>query len=170
MSSMASPLLQFANARVRIPISTRVQNSNGRYIYEEDAYKLVVCYMKRIQYSGVSSGSRKVPLPSELNGEMLPGAGGDEFYYRGYALEYSQVLSGYDWRKADITDIEFEQVLGNETFFHPSQKIDFGFGNEPSMIGTIQRSSGVFGGAGIDEIIYPAIGVQFQITGAQVLG
>jgi len=37
------------------------------------------------------------------------------------------------------------------------------------MKGTIQRSTGLFGGAGIDQIIYPAIGVELQLTGGEVL-
>jgi len=37
------------------------------------------------------------------------------------------------------------------------------------MTGTIQRSTGVFGGKGIDEVIYPVIGVEIQITGAEIL-
>lgn len=167
---MASPLLQFANARVKIPISSRTQNPDGRYIYTEEVSELIVCYLKRMQYSGVSSGSRKVPLPSELGGEMLPGAIGDEFFYRGYAIQHAIVQDSYDWRKEDISDLSFTDIDGSETFMAPQQRILFGFGNQPSMTGTIQRSTGVFGGAGIDEIIYPAIGVQFQITGAEVLG
>lgn len=167
---MASPLLQFANARVKIPVSSRVQNADGRYVYTEQASQLIICYLKRMQYSGVSSGSRKVPLASELGGEMLPGASGDEFFYRGYALQKVIVQDSYDWRKEDISDLNLVDIDGSETFMAPQQKILFGFGNQPSMTGIIQRSTGVFGGTGIDEIIYPAIGVQFQITGAEVLG
>jgi hypothetical protein len=37
------------------------------------------------------------------------------------------------------------------------------------MQAIVQRSSGVFGGDGIDEIIYPAIGgVEIQLTGSDI--
>lgn len=166
---MASPLLEFANARIRVLTSESVQrDADGRLYVNDNSYYLVVCYMKRTQYTGVTSGSRKIPLASELNGEMLPGASGDEFYYRGYALQYSQVLSGYDWKKPDISDAQWTETDGSESFLRPQKEIELLFGTE-LMKGTIQRSSGVFGGVGIDEIIYPAIGVELQITGAQVL-
>lgn len=166
---MASPLLEFANARVRILASDDIQQTNDGRIYVNDtAYYLLICYMKRIQYTGVTSGSRKIPLASELNGEMLPGASGDEFYYRGYSLRKASVLEDYDWTKDDVSDTVFTDVTGLEAFMRPAKQVDFLFGDE-LMTGTIQRASGKFGGAGIDEIIYPAIGVEFQITGAQVL-
>ena len=166
---MASPLLEFANTRARIPVKARSQNADGRYITNDNVSILVVCYMKRTQYSGVSSGSRKVPLPSELYGEMLPGASGDEFYYRGYALQYAQVANSYDWLQQDINDLTLTDITDNQSFLRPQTKVEFAFGNEGVMIGTIQRSTGTFGGAGIDQIIYPAIGVELQITGTQVL-
>lgn len=166
---MASPLLEFANARVRILASNSVERDiNGRIFTNDNAYYIVVCYMKRSQYSGVTSGSRKIPLSSELNGEMLPGASGDEFYYRGYALEYAQILSNYDWKKQDISDLVFTDTDGTEDFLRPQKEVEFLFGSE-LMRGIIQRSSGTFGGVGIDEIIYPSIGVELQLTGSQVL-
>jgi len=37
------------------------------------------------------------------------------------------------------------------------------------MTGTVERSTGIFGGQGIDEILYKEIGgVQLQITGGEV--
>lgn len=166
---MASPLLEFANTRIRIPVRARSQNADGRYVLTEDVSYLVICYMKRAQYSGVSSGSRKIPLPSELYGEMLPGASGDEFYYRGYALQYAQVTDDYDWLQQDISDLTLADISSNQPFLRPQKKVEFAFGNEGLMTGTIQRATGAFGGAGIDEIIYPAIGVEIQITGAEIL-
>jgi len=166
---MASPLLEYANARARIPLQGRTKNADGRYVLTDNTFILLICYLKRAQYTGVSSGSRKIPLPSELYGEMLPGASADEFYYRGYALQYAQVLDDYDWIDSDLSDITLFDVNGSETFTRPQSKIDFSFGNQPVMTGTIQRSTGVFGGKGIDEVIYPVIGVEIQITGAEIL-
>jgi hypothetical protein len=166
---MASPLLEFANARLRILTSTAVERtSDGRFYTNDDAYYLVVCYMKRTQYTGVTSGSRKVPLASELNGEMLPGASGDEFYYRGYSLQKASILGTYDWKKQDISDLNLIDIVDQEDFLRPQTEVEFLFGDQV-MKGTIQRSTGLFGGTGIDQIIYPAIGVELQITGGEVL-
>ena len=72
---MASPLLAYANSRIRVNIADIVvRDADGRLTVNDTTYYLVVCYLKRTQYSGVTSGSRKIPLASELFGEMLPGA------------------------------------------------------------------------------------------------
>ena len=166
---MASPLLEFANARVRSrSAGTIEQDNDGRFSMSDEVYTLIICYMKRIQYTGVTSGSRKIPLASELNGEMLPGASADEFYYRGYALQSATVDISYDWKKENVSDLTFSDVSENQEFLRPQKEVEFLFGSD-LMKGTIQRGTGVFGGVGIDEIIYPAIGVQLQITGAEVL-
>ena len=166
---MASPLLEFANARVRVLLSSTVERTaDGRFYTDDTAYYLVVCYMKRTQYTGVTSGSRKVPLASELNGEMLPGASGDEFYYRGYALQMATILESYNWKKTNISDLNLIDIVDQQPFLRPQTEVEFLFGDQ-TMKGTIQRSTGLFGGAGIDQIIYPAIGVELQLTGGEVL-
>jgi len=166
---MASPLLEFANARIMTRSGGVVgQDADGRIYTSDETRTLVICYMKRIQYTGVTSGSRKVPLASELNGEMLPGASGDEFYYRGYALQAATVDSSYDWTKADVSDATFTDITSDQPYLRSQKEIQFLFGDQ-LMKGTIQRGIGKFGGSGIDEIIYPAIGVELQITGGEVL-
>ena len=168
---MASPLLEFANSKVLIVASDAVErNADGRFYVNDNAYHLLICYMKRVQYTGVTSGSRKIPLSSELNGEMLPGASGDEFYYRGYALEKATILSDDPWiQDDDITDYAFMPVTGEESFLRPQAETVFTFGTQAPMRAVIQRCNGKFGGSGIDQIIYPAIGIEFQLTGAEIL-
>lgn len=168
---MASPLLEFANAKVLILVSDAVErNIDGRFYVNDNAYHLLICYMKRTQYSGVTSGSRKIPLASELGGDMLPGGSGDEFYYRGYALEKTTILSNDPWAQLGDTDgYTFTPVTGSESFLRPQSEAMFSFGTQAPMRATIQRCNGKFGGIGIDEIIYPAIGIEFQLTGAEVL-
>lgn len=99
---------------------------------------------------------------------MLPGASGDQFYYRGYALEKAELAEGLDWLE-DSDSLTFTQVTGQESFLLPGREVDFSFGVEPVMKAVVQRSSGKYGGSGIDEILYPAIGgVEIQLTGAEV--
>ena len=167
---MASPLLPYANARVLVPNQGAVSIVNGRWVEAAGNYYLVKCFLKRSQYSGVSSGSKLVPIPSQLDGEMLPGASGDQFYYRGYALEWVEVPSNWDLETSDETPLVFQQVLTQYTWLATGTECQFRLGQDPIMpTAKIQRSSGVFGGQGIDEIIYKEIaGVELQLTGTEL--
>jgi len=165
---MASPLLEYANARIKIEGNGTTEKVNGRFVTTDLTSYLLICYLKRVQYTGVSSGSRKIPLPTELNGEMLPGVSGDSFYYRGYALQKIILDAETDWL-GDLTGLTKVDIDENQDYLTPESRVLFKFGNEPVMTGTIQRSTGIFGGGGIDELIYPEIGLQLQITGAEVL-
>jgi hypothetical protein len=52
----------------------------------------------------------------------------------------------------------------------PGQNGQLRFGDDRILNAQIQRSSGVFGGVGIDDIIYNEIGgVEIQVTGAEIL-
>ena len=165
---MASPLLEFANGLIKTQTQGSVSMVNGRPTAAPGTTYVIRCYIKRIQYTGVTSGSRKLPLESQLEGRMLPGASGDQFYYRGYALQKLLLPVGVDWL-GNLSAYTFNNITTQEAFLLPGKEVEFKFGNDPVMKATIQRSSGVFGGDGIDEILYPALGgVQIQLTGSEV--
>ena len=165
---MASPLLAYANSLVRTSVQGAVTMVDGRPTAAVGSIYVIRCYIQRQQYSGVTSGSKKLPLESQLEGRMLPGASGDQFYYRGYALQKAVVSGGVDWL-GNISSLTFTQVTAQETFLLPGKEIDLKFGNDAVLKGVIQRSSGKFGGKGIDEILYPALGgVEIQIIGSEV--
>lgn len=165
---MVSPLLPYANARVMAAVEGAVTNVNGRYVAADGQNYLIKCFMKRAQYTGVSSGSKKIPLESQLDGAMMPGASGDSFYYRGYALEQAAVAS--DFEIGDPEDLlVWTQVTDQPPFLAPGKQVQFVFGDDKPFVGRIERSSGIFGGQGIDEIIYKEMGgVQLQITGGEL--
>lgn len=167
---MASPLQPYVNARLLVPGLASVSLVNGRWAEAASDPYLVKLFTKRAQYNGVSSGSVKVPLASQLNGEMMPGASGDQFYYRGYALEYARVPASWDLETSDETGLVFTEVTGQFDWLATGTECKFRFGYDPIMpTARIQRSSGVFGGQGIDEIVYKEIGgVQIQITGGEL--
>ena len=167
---MASPLLPYANSRILIQEQGTVSQVNGRFVTTPTNAYLVKCFLKRAQYSGVSSGSRLVPLPSQLDGEMMPGASGDAFYYRGYALEYVQVAANWDLNSSDESALVWLDVTTQFSWLSTGQECEFRFGDDPIMpAAKIQRSSGIFGGQGIDSIIYKEVGgVQIQLTGGEV--
>lgn len=167
---MASPLLEFANARVLLKVEGSISLVDGRFVAASGASKLVGCYMKRAQYTGVSSGSRKIPLDSQLDGRMMPGGQGDQFYYRGYALEYADVASDFELGDSEA-GLTWFPMVSQPSWMQPGTVVRFMFGDETFMdAATIERSSGVFGGAGIDEIIYKEIGgLPLQITAGELL-
>ena len=167
---MASPLAPYINGRLLVPFQGEVSIVDGRWTETAGNSYLVKLFIKRSQYSGVSSGSRPLPLASQLDGEMMPGASGDGFYYRGYALEYVEVPNTWDLESSDETGLVFQQVLTQYTWLATGTECKFRFGQDPIMeAAKIQRSSGIFGGEGIDEIIYKEIGgVQIQITGGEL--
>ena len=167
---MASPLLAYENARILVPDEGTVTQVNGRWVTSTANAYLVKLFIKRAQYSGVSSGSKLIPLPSQLDGEMMPGASGDQFYYRGYALQYVQVAGNWDLEASDESALTWLDMTTTPTWLSTGQEGQFRFGDDPIMpAAKIQRSSGIFGGQGIDEIIYKEVGgVQIQITGGEL--
>lgn len=167
---MASPLLAYENSRLLVPDEGTVTQVNGRWVTQDVNAYLVKLFAKRAQYSGVSSGSKMVPLDSQLDGEMMPGASGDMFYYRGYALEWVVVPSTWDLETSDESALVWQQVTTQYSWLSTGQECQFRFGDDPIMPASkIQRSSGIFGGQGIDEIIYKELGgVQIQITGGEL--
>jgi hypothetical protein len=100
---------------------------------------------------------------------MMPGASGDAFYYRGYALRYAPVPADYDPETDDETLLTFTDIAATPEWLYTGREVKFYFGDEKPMTGAIERSTGVFGGQGIDRILYSELGgVQLQITGAEL--
>lgn len=167
---MASPLLPYANARILVPGEATVSQVNGRWVETASNSYLVKLFASRAQYSGVSSGSVLVPLPSQLGGNMMPGASGDMFYYRGYALQYVAVPNEFNLESSPETGLSWIQVTTQSPWLLPGTLSQFKLGNDPIMPSAkIQRSSGRYGGHGIDTILYKEIGgVEIQISGGQI--
>lgn len=165
---MSSPLLPYANARILVTPEETVSTVGGRITSTNTLQYVVLCFMKRAQYSGVSSGSKRLPLESQLGGQMMPGASGDSFYYRGYALQYA-TITDQDWITDPVDDFTWTRMTTQPDWMSPGSQIPFKFGDDPLLLSTIERSSGVFGGQGIDEIIYNEIqGVELQLTGGEL--
>lgn len=168
---MSSPLLPYANGRLLVQSKGGVSmGPDGRFVEASGPAYFVKCFIKRAQYEGVSSGSKKLPLESQLDGEMMPGGSGDQFYYRGYALLYAEAPAGVDLADIDESTLVLLQVTRQMEWLEPGTVCQFAFGDDPiTDFARVQRSSGVFGGQGIDEIVYKEIGgVQIQITSGEV--
>lgn len=165
-----SPLLPYQNARLLVPSQGDVSIVNGRWEEAPGDYYLARLFVKRMQYAGVSSGSKLLPIPSQLDGEMLPGASGDQFYYRGYVLDFTVVPSDWDLTTSSESALTWTQAVTQYAWMATGTECQFRFGQDPILPASkIQRSSGIFGGQGIDEIIYKEIGgVEVQITGGEI--
>ena len=165
-----SPLLPYQNGRLLVPSQGAVSLVNGRWQEAAGDSYLVRLFINRQQYSGVSSGSKLIPIPSQLDGEMMPGVSGDGFYYRGYALDFTTVPADYDLSVGDETGFTWTQVTTQYTWLATGTECQFRFGEDPIMpTARIQRSSGQYGGQGIDQIIYSEIGgVEIQLTGGEL--
>lgn len=166
---MTSPLLPYANGRILVPGEGTVSLVNGRWVESGGGQYLVKLFVKRQQYSGVSSGSRKLPLESQLDGNMMPGVSGDQFYYRGYSLEYAAVSADFEIGD-DESAIGWLPVTQRFSWMNTGEACKFRIGTDPVMNeARIQRASGQFGGEGIDTILYSEIGgVEIQITGGEI--
>jgi len=166
---MTSPLLSYANSRVLVIADGTPTVTDGRIVAGGGTKYLIKAFMKRVQYTGVSSGSKRIPLESQLDGQMLPGASGDQFYYRGYSLLYAQVASTFNLETSSESGLAFVQMSSQPQWMLPGREVQFKFGRDPILNARIQRSSGIFGGTGIDEIIYQEIGgVELQLTGTEM--
>ena len=167
---MASPLLPYENARVMAAVEGAPSiDANGRFQVAAGTNYLFKLFMKRIQYTGVSSGSKRIPLESQLDGRMMPGASGDAFFYRGYALQYAVVPADFDPATDSEAGLTWIDVTGQPEALYDGREVPFYFGDDKPMNARVERSSGIFGGQGIDEIIYKEIGgVQLQLTGAEL--
>ena len=165
-----SPLLPYQNGRLLVPSLGSVGLVNGRWVEAAGDSYLVRLFINRSQYSGVSSGSKPIPLASQLDGQMMPGASGDQFYYRGYALDFTTVPADYDLLAGDETGFTWTQVTTQYEWLATGTECRFRVGQDPIMpTAKIQRSSGRYGGQGIDEIIYKEIGgVEIQLTGTEL--
>jgi hypothetical protein len=167
---MTSPLTPYLNSLVLFTSEGTVSLVSGRFSKSGSDQYIVKAFMKRQQYSGVSSGSRKIPLESQLGGEMLPGAAGDQFFYRGYSLLWAlKSGGGFNLDAPNYTGLTFAQVTSQYDWMFTGQEVKFKFGDDKTMVARTQRTSGVFGGQGIDDIIYSEIGgIQLQLTGTEL--
>lgn len=92
------------------------------------------------------------------------------FYYRGYALQYVAVPNEFDLESGSEGGLSWIQVTTQAPWLLPGTLAQFKLGDDPIMPSAkIQRSSGRYGGHGIDTILYKEIGgVEIQISGGQI--
>ena len=165
---MASPLLPYANSAIVIASTGAVSTVDGRITATAGNRYLIKAFLKRQQSTGTESGGTKTPLRGQA-GNILPGASGEYFLYRGYALQYATIPSTFVLGTTSESNLQYTKIQEQFAWMLPGQNGQLRFGDDRILNAQIQRSSGVFGGVGIDDIIYNEIGgVEIQVTGAEL--
>ncbi len=165
---MASPLLPYANSAIVIASTGAVSTVDGRITAVAGNRYLIKAFLKRQQSTGTESGGTKTPLRGQA-GNILPGASGEYFLYRGYALQYATIPSTFVLGTTSESNLQYTKIQEQFAWMLPGQNGQLRFGDDRILNAQIQRSSGVFGGVGIDDIIYNEIGgVEIQVTGGEL--
>lgn len=166
---MVSPLLPYANSAILVESEGVVQVTNGRIAATAGARYLIKAFLKREQSSGTETGGTKTPLTSQ-SGEILPGGSGEHYLYRGYALQYTIVPAGFELGVSSESSLSYSTIQEQFKWMLPGQSGKLRFGKDRILNAQIERSSGTYGGIGIDDIIYNEIGgVEIQITGSELM-
>ena len=85
-------------------------------------------------------------------------------------MQYAIVPSAFVLGTTSESNLQYSRVQEQFSWMLPGQNGQLRFGDDRILNAQIQRSSGVFGGVGIDDIIYNEIGgVEIQVTGAEIL-
>jgi hypothetical protein len=155
---MASPLLPYANAHLLVVSRGLPSMVNGRVVTTASTRYLMKCYLVRQQSNGTTSGADYLPIRTS-GSDILPGAGGQIYLYEGYALQYAEAPNNYDAGDVipdDLTWTDFTvAALG---WLTPGTKCEHMHGIEEVKYSTVERMTGKYGNAGIDEIIVAEIG------------
>ena len=153
---MVSPLLSYANAYLTATGGMTISRTNGRITTSGGQRYLVHAFMKRQQAPTTETGSKKVPK-AQNDGTILPGAGGEYYIHRGYALRYAVISSSYVLGSG-ISGLTFSDITEQPEWLLPGGNGEYLMGNDPIGYYTIEASSGTYGGIGIDSLIYSEVG------------
>lgn len=150
---MTSPLLTYANALLLITSEEAPEVINGRVVSDAGPKYVVQCYLKRQDSKGTTTGA-------DYTGQsIMPGVSGDAYLYRGYALRYGEAPTDYVLQDGE-PDIEWTAIVSTTkpSWLVEGTKCNHLQGNEQVKHCVIERSSGVYGGNKIDELISNEIG------------
>lgn len=168
---MTSPLLDYANGYLLVDKQGTPEIVDGRVTFTASNTYLVQCYLKRQDSAGTSTGADYIPAINSTS-NSVPGASGQVYLYRGYALRYASVSPDYDLEALNLNGINFIEfnfpimpawLVAGVSGLHKQ-------GDEKLAHCAMQSSSGKFGNAGIDKIINESIsGIPVVVRSGQVL-
>lgn len=163
---MTSPLMPYAYSYLLITATGAPSVVNGRIVMAEGSKYLVQCYFSRQDSSGVTTGADYYPTKGSP-GETLPGASGQVYLYRGYGLQYVQVIDGYELGEDVIPVTGWATLVSSDVpdWLYDGVECECLHGNEAAKYAKIEKMSGKYGGLGIDQIISASIqGIPLTIT------
>lgn len=159
---MSSPLLEYANAWVYIPTTTSPTITSGRITTTAGPSYLIRAFLKRQQSASTTTGSTRIPVDARRD-RYMPGASGEQYLYRGYALQSTTVPDGHDWLTDDNTTLTYVDLLTTPSWLPAGLQVSFTQGSEGPYVARVARSTGKYGGTNIDEII------QSEIQGIELI-
>jgi hypothetical protein len=165
---MASPLLPYINSRLLIESQGGITKIDGRIECTQCQKYLVKLFLKRMQGVTTDSGAKMIPTPAK-EGKEFPGAAGEAYTYRGFSLLYAEVPDTYNLRTGTDSGLRFQEIKTQPSWMLPGRTGHLKFGSDPILYVTVGRSSGLFGGNGIDDTIYKEIGgVMVALIGGEL--
>lgn len=171
---MTSPLLPYANAYLLLTQQGAPEVVDGRVVTTAGTRYLVRCYLKRQDSAGTTTGADYLPTQF-APGQILPGASGEVYLYRGYALQYAAPQNSYNpYENRAIPAGLFWTSLAATSlpqWLHAGADCIHLHGNETPKTGRIEVSTGGYGGSQIDEIISQYIvGVPIAVRSGELTG
>lgn len=153
---MTSPLLPYANAYLVITQQGSPEVIDGRVVTTAGSAYIIECYLKRQDSTGTTTGADYLPTQTGAS-TVLPGASGEVYLYRGYALRQATAPTGYD---PTADGIPAGAVWGSISGGLLAPGVDCWHiqGVEAPKRSRIERSTGKYGGVRIDEIITEYVG------------
>jgi len=132
--------------------------ASGRVVTTAGQAYLLGCYLVRQQSSGTSSGADYIPLQTS-GSEVLPGSSGLVYLYQGYGLQWVEAPTGYV-AGDEITDgLGWTSLAeGTPDWLVPGMSATHMQGIEVPKHCIIERITGKYGNAAIDEIIIKEVG------------
>jgi hypothetical protein len=132
--------------------------TNGRVVAAPGDSYLIRCFLTRQESSGTSSGADY--LPSQGNpGDNFPGASGLVYFYKGYGLEWVKAPVSYVAGGVIPSDLGWTSLTAGIPVWLSSGVDGVHVqGLEQPKFCSIERITGRYGNAAIDEIIIKEVG------------
>jgi hypothetical protein len=169
---MSSPLLPYVNALLLVQSTGEVTVVNGRVVSEAGPRYVLQAYMVRQDSTGVTTGAEYAPT-RQSPGDVLPGASGEVYLYRGYGLRWSVAPQGYELGGvlgAGQVWVELNAATLPEWLSAGTRALHLHGTSESPKECRIERVTGKYGGSGIDQVISNEIkGVPMVLRSGDVI-
>ena len=169
---MASPLLPYVNALLLVQSTGEVTVVNGRVVGAAGPSYVIEAYMVRQDSTGTTTGAEYAPTRQRA-GDVLPGASGEVYLYRGYGLRWGVVSNDYELGQSlgvGHVWVELNAASLPEWLSAGTRALHLQGTSESPKECRIERVTGKYGGSGIDQVISNEIkGVPMVLRSGDVI-